>query len=1034
MSSNCKHVAAVLLQLARTRKSVVPKKLERSTVNIVEEPEQSQLGKQPSPAFRNWIRESVELLSNQDEAAAENKHRVVYLLSQPTRGGICRMTVGGVRVTGAGSKGQFTTAKLHLFNASTRPKYWTPEDWKVASELHRASGYAHAGDMEFALKGRLSEIAFLDVLATGKCYLQTPQGKAATLKGERSATPIWTTDSDGTQRFVLEVEGGGKSFIIDNLWYADEATGEVGRLREEWQTPLVKQMLSAPAIPPEEAAGTRSLFLESFPEASNFAPLELRPPRYAVVDPVPVLKVYQGKARRMKAYGSYYNTSPFDLTLVTASLGFSYEGIRVEKNDRTDVLRRKIEDQIVVYRRNFEFEEQAAEELAGVPWTLRPFGYELEKPGTYCIESFSYPYGLNDQLLDFLYGKGRALQSKGWILEIAPELAGEVLPEGDVEFAFHDDPNNKWFELQLGLLVGAERIDLAPVLAGLIKKMREAKIAELDEKSTYLYKLEDGRVVPIPVAKLKEPLRLLLEIYGDPSEWKELKKLPKWRALDVLALEGAVKTVGDEQLRALAESLRSAHGILPVHASEGFQGHLRAYQEQGLSWLQFLAAQGLGGILADDMGLGKTVQMLAHLIQEKESGRMTVPVLLVAPTSVIPNWAAESAKFAPSLKVLTLHGADRKDRFGEIATTDLVLTTYPLLARDAKHLLAHKYHALVLDEAQFIKNAKTNAAGVVRLIDAHHRICLTGTPIENHLGELWSVMESVLPGHLGTEASFRKRFRIPIEKLDDDAAKTELARRIKPFVLRRTKEEVDLQLPPKTEIVKLVEMESVQRGVYEAMRSAMDSRVRGALKQMGLSKSHIIVLDALLKLRQICCDPRLIKRENKSAVAESAKLEALKAMVETLVSEGRRILIFSQFTSMIDLIEPELAKLEIEFVKIVGDTIDRATPVKRFQDGEVPVFLISLKAGGTGLNLTAADTVIHYDPWWNPAVERQATDRAHRIGQTKPVFVYKLVAQDTVEEKILELQRRKGELAAALLDGGGAKLDLSPEDVALLFE
>jgi SNF2 family DNA or RNA helicase len=301
-------------------------------------------------------------------------------------------------------------------------------------------------------------------------------------------------------------------------------------------------------------------------------------------------------------------------------------------------------------------------------------------------------------------------------------------------------------------------------------------------------------------------------------------------------------------------------------------------------------------------------------------------------------------------------------------------------------------------------------------LKTRHRLCMTGTPIENHLGEAWSHFAFLMPGMLGTHKDFNKRFRIPIEKHKDRERQAVLARRLKPFILRRNKSDVAKELPPKTEIIHHVEFDQAQRDLYETLRLTMHDKVQQAVSEKGFNRSHIVILDALLKLRQVCCDPRLVKLPSAKKAKRSAKLDGLMEMLPEMIEEGRRVLLFSQFTSMLDLIKPELDKAGIPFVEIRGDTIDRKTPVQRFQNGEVPLFLISLKAGGTGLNLTAADTVIHYDPWWNPAVENQATDRAHRIGQDKSVFVYKFIAKGTVEERILDLQSRKRGLASALMD------------------
>jgi SNF2 family DNA or RNA helicase len=320
---------------------------------------------------------------------------------------------------------------------------------------------------------------------------------------------------------------------------------------------------------------------------------------------------------------------------------------------------------------------------------------------------------------------------------------------------------------------------------------------------------------------------------------------------------------------------------------------------------------------------------------------------------------------------------------------------------------------------------------LVNQLDGRHRLCLSGTPLENHLGELWSLFTFLSPGFLGDKRDFSSRWRAPIEKRGDNERRRLLARRVRPFLLRRTKAEVAADLPPKTEIVEPIEMETRQRDLYESVRLLMHGKVRQAIATKGLGRSHIIVLDALLKLRQICCDPRLVKlKAAEAAKARSAKLDRLMEMLPEMIEEGRRILLFSQFTSMLALIEAELDAARIPYVLLTGDTRDRDTPIRRFQAGEAPLFLISLKAGGVGLNLTAADTVIHFDPWWNPAVEDQATDRAHRIGQDKPVFVYKLTMLGSIEEKMDALKARKRELAAGLFDpDAGSAVDLTEADI-----
>jgi len=342
---------------------------------------------------------------------------------------------------------------------------------------------------------------------------------------------------------------------------------------------------------------------------------------------------------------------------------------------------------------------------------------------------------------------------------------------------------------------------------------------------------------------------------------------------------------------------------------------------------------------------------------------------------------------------------------------------------------------VILDESHYIKNTRSKAAQSAGLLRARHRLCLSGTPLENHLGELWSQFHFLLPGLLGDEKGFNSVFRHPIERADDPLRRALLNRRIKPFLLRRTKDSVAKELPPKTEMVRKVELTGAQRDLYETVRLAMDQKVREEIDRKGVARSQIVILEALLKLRQVCCDPRLVKSTTKKQqAAGSAKLADLMQMVEDLLEEKRKILVFSQFTSMLELIEQELEARDIPYALLTGDTKDRSAQVAAFQQGAVPIFLISLKAGGVGLNLTAADTVIHYDPWWNPAAENQATDRAWRIGQDKPVFVYKLIAKGTLEEKIQVLQQKKSDLAQSILaDGESQKMALTQEDLQQIF-
>jgi SNF2 family DNA or RNA helicase len=547
--------------------------------------------------------------------------------------------------------------------------------------------------------------------------------------------------------------------------------------------------------------------------------------------------------------------------------------------------------------------------------------------------------------------------------------------------------------------------------------------------------LPGGARVALPWDRVKPILATLGELYfshGQSAPALRLSTLDAAR-LDQLARSVDLRWSGGELLREMGRQLSQFGAARPVAAPVGLQASLRDYQQAGVAWMQFLRSFGLAGILADDMGLGKTVQTLAHILLEKEAGRLDCPALVIAPTSLMANWQDEAARFAPGLRVLLLQGKDRQ--FDAIGDCDLILTTYALLPRDLEKLAEHEFHLLILDESHYIKNTRSKAAQSAGMLRARHRLCLSGTPLENHLGELWSQFHFLLPDLLGDEKSFNAQFRYPIERSGDKQRGALLSRRLQPFLLRRTKDNVAKELPSKTEMVRKVELTGAQRDLYETVRLAMDQKVRDEIGKKGVARSQIVILEALLKLRQVCCDPRLVKslpaRKNG---AGSAKLIDLMQMVQDLLDEGRKILIFSQFTSMLKLIEEELTQRAITYALLTGETRDRAAQVAAFQQGAVPIFLISLKAGGVGLNLTAADTVIHYDPWWNPAAENQATDRAWRIGQDKPVFVYKLIAKGTLEEKIQLLQQKKSDLAHSVLAEGEAhSMELTQEDLQQIF-
>ncbi|MBK1883181.1 DEAD/DEAH box helicase [Luteolibacter pohnpeiensis] len=625
------------------------------------------------------------------------------------------------------------------------------------------------------------------------------------------------------------------------------------------------------------------------------------------------------------------------------------------------------------------------------------------------------------------------LELAGWNVIVADNVGHRVHQADPERWTNSLSPGDGgWFSLSVGFDVGGKRYDLLPILAELLENDFLEETLDRPDNGHVYAPLPDGDALRLPIGRVRRILHHLAALI-DPK----FPDRARLHALDAVALAGlgelGLGTPPD--LLELAGKLADFSGIDPIDPAEGVQATLRDYQLAGFRWMQFLARHGLHGILADDMGLGKTLQTLTHILTEKSSGASRgLPTLVIAPTSVVPNWRAEATKFTPDLRVLVLNGPERKKYFRSIPHADLVLTSFALLQRDIDKLRAYPFHLVVLDEAQHIKNPRSKVAQAACKLDSSHRLCLSGTPVENHLGEFWSLMKFLIPGFLGTEDAFNTRFRKPIEK-DGDMERNELLKeRVAPLILRRTKDQVAKELPPKTELVHLIELHTAQKDLYETVRATMDKRVREAIAARGIEQSQIVFLDALLKLRQICCDPRLLPDDFSNEVHESAKLDYLTDLLATLIEEGRRILLFSQFTTMLALIEQHLIRKNVAYLKLTGGSKDRGKLVEDFQSGKIPVFLISLKAGGTGLNLTAADTVIHYDPWWNPAAEAQATDRAYRIGQDKPVFVHKLLCQETVEERIHKLQQEKAKLAAGLLANADISARLDAAAVRLLLD
>ncbi|MCP4212326.1 MAG: DEAD/DEAH box helicase [Halieaceae bacterium] len=868
-----------------------------------------------------------------------------------------------------------------------------PVDRDIADFLKASVGRDYYWDATPVLSGRAGALALTHMVESGRCYWGASDGVLLAAGESRPVDLGWVKQDNGD--FTLRHGLGDKVRIVATSppMYIDIGSGEVGHIEADgWNGAQLAGLNNAPTVTSGHAELLTNALLQTYPELPLPTPQAIDLRVIAGVDAVPHLTLSSHEA------GAGHRPH-------CVLLNFEYAGNRLPALPQTiQVTLREGEGWLRVSR-NLDQERAARQRLVDLGFTdvtnaprgpvmLMPMG---EKSG---LESAA-------RWAEFVEVDVDKLRSDGWRIEIDDKFQLRF-EQSDWEASIDEgDGGNDWFSLRFDLTLGDERLPLAPLLAPLL----ETDIENLP--ATITLPAGGHRYIRLPAERIRPYLTTLKELFNRaPADSDGQFRVSRFDAVtvDSLAARGA-NLRGAEALRELAARLKDFSGIAEVSPPPGLQADLRPYQQSGLNWLQFLREYRFNGILADDMGLGKTVQTLAHLQIEKDAGRLDKPALVVAPTSLMGNWRRESERFTPDLRVCVLQGSERHARFADMAQFDLLLTTYPLLSRDSAQLQAQQYHSVILDEAQAIKNHRAKMSQLVRQLDAGHRLCLTGTPLENHLGELWALYDFLMPGFLGDAQAFTRFYRTPIEKHGDHARQLHLAHRVQPFLMRRNKDEVATELPPKTEIHQEVRLERLQAELYEGIRVAMDKRVRDAIASQGLARSHITILDALLKLRQVCCDPRLLKLDRTQQRVQSAKLELLMNLLPEQLEEGRRVLLFSQFTSMLGLIETELKQRGIDYSKLTGQTRKRDAAIQRFREGEVNLFLISMKAGGTGLNLTEADTVILYDPWWNPAVETQAVDRAHRIGQDKPVFIYKLIVENSVEEKMLAMQARKRALA-----------------------
>ncbi|MBN2232336.1 MAG: DEAD/DEAH box helicase [Deltaproteobacteria bacterium] len=1037
MNYNCKHVAAVLIEVTENIRRY----------GVVSTGAENAAGPGSTPAkdvladWMEWARRRL-LPENEvdydDEYERSSNSALLYLLHPPEDSPLgcwhC-VTARSRRLKKGGWGKPISYDATNLTEGYHAPPGWIErEDVLIANliqMLTRLSGiYEISGDVGLVVLRRM--------MALGRCFYRQPDAPL-TPGPERGVTPTW--ESDEADNICLRLHFDGvpddrrlRVLPTEPAVWLDPERAELGLIRDMPAGAMLDVLQYMPPVSPERVAEV-SLFLRGVTPASGLVlplPEEVEA-RAAAVGPVPRLKLLRikdadGDLEPLARPSFFYAPVECRPHPSMAGAGVPRRPERLLPVSGPGA----VSSAESLVRQDGECWRVVRDEAAEAAWlhelhdcglrNARNAGfaaaetYDLLFPGaTPDIVVFAW-MGFLDRLPE--------LTARGWEIVVDDSFEMNFVPPDRIDVRLDDAGGGDWFDLGVDLEFEGRRIALLPLLVRWLESAGADVLAGAVPPSVgdMLIQVDNGHWLRCPARLLQPVYETLVELFDEPRlSATGALQLARTQVCRLAQLDDGLTSVGagkphwhgGEELRELAGKLANFSGIAVVEPPAGLDATLRDYQRRGLDWMNFLRDYGFNGILADDMGLGKTMQTLAHILREKEAGRLATPALVVAPTSVLGIWRREAERFAGGLRTVVLHGPKRNELMenGGLDDRDLLITSYALLHRDREYHAGRRYHLLILDEAQAIKNPAAKAARAAGLVPADQRLCLTGTPVENHLGELWSLFNFLMPGFLGTEKHFRHIFRRPIEQHGSDERRRALKERLRPFVMRREKAAVAAELPPKTVVIQPVELTGAQARLYETVRSAMSARVRELLAEKGLIHSRIEILDALLKLRQTCCDPRLVKLESARGVKGSAKLEALLEMVAQLVEEGRRILLFSQFTSMLQLIEAELKPRGIEWVKLTGQTRKRQEVIDAFQDGKVPLFLISLKAGGFGLNLTAADTVIHYDPWWNPAVESQATDRAHRIGQEKPVFVYKLIAANTVEERIVQLQEKKRLLA-----------------------
>jgi len=972
---NCKHVVAisyyVLNHHSKNKNIVLPQKKEKTPEEI-------------------WLEKFIKLQTKEEKISlsVQGAYFLIYRLFMETYGkNELNFYKAKILKSGGLSKGQKLSSDNYLYSYEYNYSFINEKDKALAPLLHNISeGYRD----EIVFEGEYGYLLLKRLVETKECYYKesstplsfVPQSKKITFKWKKYKDKSTLKSNLEKHEILLEK--------VVPLLCINTVENTIYEVHSDYDVETLELMLDAPKIPTAKLPSLVQNILKKVPDIEFPLPKELKVERLEIA-PIPSLRLYGIKNPQTGK------------TIHLMKLSFDYNGEVFDSSSKSSINNIHKEDRLIKIIRDIEREEYCREVIES-----RGFSYEDH----YDIKAYLSKANVSMQDAIERWRSFREvtipqLKEEGWQIEIEESFRYRFEYIDNVEVQSESSEGNDWFDLSFSVYIGGRKQPLLPIVAPLLEEFDS--VAELPP---YLnLELEDGGFLHISSKEIRSTLQTIFELF-DKKNGDNLRIY----AYDahLLNIDTDIEWKGAKELKELSQKLKNFKGITEVKPSKNLESELRDYQQFGLNWLNFLHEFRFGGILADDMGLGKTIQTLAFFQLLKEKRALSKPALIVMPTSLIGNWKNEIRKFTQNLTFLELYGIDRAKKFKEIKNYDLILTTYSLAQRDEKRYQKEQFSYIVLDEAQKIKNPTTKLAVAVKSFNAEHRLALSGTPIENHLGELWSIFDFLMCGFLDNLRTFKELYQNPIEKEHDLERRTLLNKKIAPFILRRTKDEVVEELPPKTEIIKRATFSPKQAKLYENIRLTMEQKVREAVQGKGLSRSHITILDALLKLRQVCCHPELLKLESAKKVKDSAKLEMFLELIESLMAEGKKVLVFSQFTSMLSIIEKEIKKQKIKYTKLTGATRKREEVINQFTNGNASIFLISLKAGGVGLNLVEADTVIHYDPWWNPAVENQATDRAYRIGQNKAVFVYKLIVENTIEEKIIQLQERKKILQAGI--------------------